>query len=102
MMAAFGRFRNDTDSTLVLTGFSSPAFRGVSLHRTVQLNGVSRMETVAGLEIEPGSSVSLQPGGLHLMLHGPVNKVQAGQTVLFDVTDVAGGNYRFEVAVEKR
>ena len=102
MMAAFGRFENDTGSTLVLTGFDSPEFRDVSLHRTVQHDGVGRMESVSQLEIEQGGSVLLQPGGLHLMFHGPVNGVQAGDKVHFAAADDAGNHYGFEVAVEKR
>jgi copper(I)-binding protein len=102
MMAAYGRFENRSDLPLVLTGFSSPAFMDVSLHRTLQVDGVSRMEAVPGLTIAAGGSVLLEPGGLHLMLHGPVSDALAGADLLIEITDSAGVVHSFELPVEKR
>jgi copper(I)-binding protein len=102
MMAAYGRFENHTDTALALSEFSSPAFRKVSLHRTFHLDGVSRMEAVSVLTVPAGGSVSLEPGGLHLMLHGPKSALALGSTVVFDIRVADGAVHSFELAVEKR
>jgi copper(I)-binding protein len=102
MMAAYGRLRNGTDTELVLTGFNSPAYRGVSLHRTIRSDGVNTMQAVAELKIPAKGSVSLQPGELHLMLHHPMGDVQTGDSLRFEITEAGGQQHVFHLLVEKR
>lgn len=40
------------------------------LHRTTMRDGVARMEHVSALEIPPGGTVTLEPGGMHVMFMG--------------------------------
>ena len=52
-----------------LIGGSSPAAGKVELHETAMNNGVATMRPVkGGLSISPAQSVTLAPGGYHLML----------------------------------
>jgi copper(I)-binding protein len=54
-----------------LTGASTPAAAKAELHEMSMDNGVMKMRPVKdGLPIPPGQSVTLAPGGLHLMLMG--------------------------------
>jgi copper(I)-binding protein len=55
------------------------------------------MRPVDRLTIEPGKSVTLKPGGLHVMLHG-VSTLAVGQQVLL-VLRFAGGE---EIRVSAR
>jgi periplasmic copper chaperone A len=61
-----------------LIGASSPAAGKVEVHETATNNGVATMRPVkGGLSIPPGQSVTLAPGGYHLMmteLKGPLKK----------------------------
>jgi copper(I)-binding protein len=61
-----------------LIGGSSPAAGKVEVHETATNNGVATMRPVkGGLSIAPGQSVTLAPGGYHLMmteLKGPLKK----------------------------
>ena len=61
-----------------LIGGSSPAAGKVEVHETAMTNGVATMRPVkGGLSIAPGQSVTLAPGGYHLMmmdLKGPLKK----------------------------
>ncbi len=46
-------------------------FPMVAVHKTeVDAAGVARMEAVDGLEIAPGQTVTLEPGGMHVMFMG--------------------------------
>ena len=61
-----------------LMGASSPAAGKIEVHETAMNNGVATMRPVkGGLSIAPGQSVTLAPGGFHLMmmeLKGPLKK----------------------------
>ncbi len=50
----------------VTTGAAAMA----GLHQSLEENGVARMLPVDSLEIPPGGSVELKPGGYHVMLMG--------------------------------
>jgi hypothetical protein len=68
-------------SPLVVVGGRSPDFAHVEIHRTVQSGGGARMEAQGALRIEPGATLTLAPGGLHLMLIEPTRRLVAGDTV---------------------
>jgi hypothetical protein len=67
-----------------LTGAASPVAAAVTLHESINDNGVHKMRPVASLPVEPGKSLTLAPGGYHIMLEGLKQALTAGQT--FPVT----------------
>lgn len=71
MSAGYLRLENPGRAAVTLTRVTSPQFGRVDLHRTVVEDGVSKMRPVPELVIAPGESVTLEPGGLHLMLMQP-------------------------------
>ncbi|MEM6575500.1 MAG: copper chaperone PCu(A)C [Pseudomonadota bacterium] len=81
MTAAFATLSNPGSDAVVLTGASSEGFSSVSIHETALVDGVARMRPVPQLEVGPGETVVLEPGGLHLMLMGAQGPVSADQTV---------------------
>ena len=81
VLAAYMQIINLTDGDLTVTGVTSPDFETADLHRTVVEEGVARMLPVPELTIPAGSSVTLEPGGLHLMLFDPVRPLQEGDSV---------------------
>ena len=62
-----------------LVGVSSPA-GDASLHSTSTQGGVMRMRPVEAVEIPAGSTVTLEPGGTHVMLAGLEAPLAAGTT----------------------
>lgn len=81
MLAGFARIENPCDAPAVIVAARSPRFGDVSLHETRLVDGVSRMRAVPRLTVPAGGAVSLQPGGLHLMLMGAQAPVNAGEQV---------------------
>lgn len=81
MLAGFGRIENPCAKPVAVVGAQSPAFGGVSLHRTSMADGMSRMRPVAELPIPAGGTAVLEPGGLHLMLMQPASPIKAGLKV---------------------
>ena len=64
-----------------LMGGSSPKAARVSLHHSVMKAGVMNMLAVDdGLELPPGRTVVLAPGGYHLMLEGLKGGLKLGES----------------------
>lgn len=64
-----------------LLSASSPAARAMELHSMVRDGEVMRMRPVEAIEIQAGQTVTLRPGGLHLMLIGLSQQLRQGETV---------------------
>lgn len=86
------------DDTLVAA--SSPAAPSVEIHEMRMDGDVMRMREVdGGLVIPAGQSVSLQPGGYHLMLMGP-DPLAAGEAHEVILTFERAGEVTVPFAVE--
>lgn len=64
-----------------LTSASSPVAERVELHETVMDQGIMKMREVVGMVIPPGATVTLQPGGLHIMLMSLKQPLKEGDSV---------------------
>jgi periplasmic copper chaperone A len=83
-----------------LTGGSFPLASRVEVHE-MRLDGdVMRMKPVeGGLEIKPGATVELKPGGLHLMFVDLKEPLKEGQTVRGTLTFEKAGSVEVEYTV---
>jgi periplasmic copper chaperone A len=81
--AAYMTIANEGDADDVLKSARSPAIKAVEIHQTTMTKeGMMQMRKVEdGLIIPAGGSVTLAPGGTHLMLIGLENALQAGDEV---------------------
>lgn len=78
--AAYLTVSNNTDQPVSITGVASPD-ANATLHETVTKDGRSLMQPVDELVVPANSSVSLAPGGLHIMLMGLAPMPSAGESV---------------------
>jgi copper(I)-binding protein len=63
--------------------------------------GVAKMRPVeGGLEIKPGETVELKPGGFHVMLTGLKQPLEKGQKVKATLEFAKAGKVDVEYAVE--
>ena len=81
MLAGYATLHNAGDAALTVTSADSEAFEDVSLHESVEVDGVARMKALGSIEIAPGASVVLAPGGKHLMLMRPKGGVSSGESI---------------------
>lgn len=79
--AAYFTLYNSGGRPAVLVGIDCPLAAAAMLHKTTIVAGESRMRPVERLTIEPGRSVTLKPGGLHVMLHQLASPLTVGQRV---------------------
>ena len=68
MTAGYFVLHNNGSEAIRIVAASSPEFASVSLHESIVTDGLSHMEAIATLEVAAGESVTLEPGGKHLML----------------------------------
>ena len=62
-----------------VTKVESPVAASAELHQTVEAAGVMKMTPVPALVLVPGKSVTLKPGGYHVMLMGLKAPLKQGE-----------------------
>lgn len=77
--AGFGVLRNSGDQDVLLVAASSPIAGDIEIHQHVREGEQMRMEQMEALVVPAGETVSLQPGGYHLMLIGLTTPLVIGE-----------------------
>lgn len=84
-----------------LLGGSADFSDRLEIHEMSMAGGVMRMRPVAGgLEIAPGGTVALKPGGFHIMFIGLKSPLKLGDTVPFTLTFARAGAVKVACRVE--
>ena len=79
--AGFTKITNNSPDTITINSISSPQFNIVEIHETIMNNGIASMIKINTLTILEKQSVSLKPGGKHLMLIDPVKRISEGEEI---------------------
>ncbi len=89
MAAAYGTITNTTDDIMALKASSAKFFKTLEIHQTIKKGDVTMMEPMESLEIPPGESVQLKPGGMHFMLIEVQEKIPEGTAteLAFELND---------------
>lgn len=83
-----------------LVGGTFPVAAAVEVHEMAMTDGVMKMRGLPnGLEIKPGASVDLKPGGYHLMFQKLQNPLKEGQTVKGTLAFEKAGSVEVEYKV---
>ncbi len=91
---------NGTEPETLLGG-SSPVAEKVEVHEMSVENGVMKMRPLPdGLEIKPGETVSLAPGGYHLMLIDLKEPLKQGEQVPATLKFAKAGDVPVMLSVE--
>ena len=87
-----------------LVGVLSPQADVSEIHHTVHEGGVVKMQPVKAIDLPPGQTVRLAPGGYHIMLVGLRSQLKRGDSLPLTLR-VAGADGKLreiEVKVEVR
>ena len=82
--AAYVQIKNAGGADDVLLGGQSPVAKRVEIHVHKHEDGVMKMQPAGDVTIPAGGGVTMEPGGLHVMLMGLNRPLKKGET--FDVT----------------
>lgn len=103
---AYFTLANGGTAAITVQEFSSNCFARAELHSSILENGAMQMRPVSSIRVEPLSSLSLRPGGLHLMLITATSGVEPtsrceltvrydeAKTLTFDVELLDRSTYR--------
>jgi hypothetical protein len=92
---------SDTGAPDRLTGATSPVAASAGLHGSFTDHGVAKMRDVAALPVGPGKSVTLEPGGYHIMLMGLKQPLKQGDTFPVTLLFEKAGQVTATVTVQK-
>ncbi|HXG29880.1 MAG TPA: copper chaperone PCu(A)C [Nevskiales bacterium] len=81
VQAAYMTLVNDGGRELILTGVAAPAFARAEFHRMWFEGDRMRMEPLPTLAVPAHGRVALEPGGDHVMLYKPDQRLRPGDTV---------------------
>jgi copper(I)-binding protein len=84
-----------------LVSAATPMATAIEMHQMSMTDGIMRMRPLPdGIELPPGQSVRLEPGGLHLMLIGPTGGLARGTRVPVTLRFERAGQVAVELIVE--
>lgn len=93
---------NGTDAADRLVAISSPRAERAEAHEMSMDNGVMRMRAVeGGLAVQPGQTVTLAPGGLHLMFYGVTQPFTVGESIPVTLTFERAGEVNANLDVRR-
>jgi copper(I)-binding protein len=99
--AGYMTIRNAQAKAVSIVAIRSDAFASVEIHRTIDEDGMMRMEPVPTLVIEPDSTVKLAPGGLHLMMMNPIESTKPGDVLQIVIELGDGSTQSLKMTVKK-
>ncbi|MEC9345796.1 MAG: copper chaperone PCu(A)C [Pseudomonadota bacterium] len=99
--AAFLTIENRGDEPDALLGVEGTIAGRLELHTHINDGGVMMMRPVDRIEVPAHSTVSLEPGGMHIMLIGLKRKLEDGERVPLVLVFEKAGRVAVELAVEK-
>ena len=88
-LAGYATLTNTGDAALSILTVQSDAFRQSSIHETIIDHGVAKMHELPRIDLAPGATIAMKPGGTHLMLMEPRHPIRVGDKVpmVFLLTD---------------
>jgi hypothetical protein len=92
--------KNDGTTTDRLIGGSIDVADGFQLHSMTMENGVAKMHELKSVEIKPGQTVELKPGGSHVMFVKLKSALSKGERVKGTVVFEQAGTVQIEYNVE--
>jgi len=99
--AAYMTLHNPTTMAQHIVALRSESFARVEIHQTVMQDDMMRMQQLPGLRINPGETVQLAPGGLHLMLIQPAEPTRPGETHRIEIEFADGSRQGLQLIVKK-
>ena len=83
-----------------LISVSSPVAGLVEIHEMAMDGGMMKMRAVKGIDVKPGATVELAPGGYHVMLEDLKQPLKLGEQIPVKLTFEKAGVLEIKVNVE--
>lgn len=100
-LAGYLVLRNPCAVAVEVVDVESLDFGMPMIHRTEQVDGVSRMRPAGRLRVAAGAELRFEPNGLHLMLMKPLRPLAEGDTARLRLVLADGRRLYAEVPVRR-
>jgi len=97
---AFMNIENQGKEADRLVAASSPVAGFVEIHEMTMDGGLMKMRAVKGIDLKPGATVELRPGGYHVMLEDLKQPLKQGDQIPVLLTFEKAGVVEVKVHVE--
>lgn len=101
VMAAYMEIENETGEHRQAVSMQCKEFERAEFHRTVEKDGMARMEHQQVLNIPAESELALEPGGYHIMLFNPARHFVAGDKTGCSIKFDDGKTIAIELEIRK-
>jgi copper(I)-binding protein len=98
--AAYMTVMTHGDAADRLIAASTPVAGRAELHNHIMEDGIARMRPVDAIDVKPGEPMTLEPGGLHIMLMDLTEKLEPGADVPLTLTFENAGDVTVELPVQ--
>jgi copper(I)-binding protein len=98
--AAFVTLSNESGQPDRIVAAESPVAAKVELHTHMMDDGVMKMRPVAAIDLAAGETMTMEPGGLHVMLLGLTAPLAEGASFPLTLILERSGSIHVEVAVK--
>lgn len=98
--SAYMTITNDNERQLTLLGASSSISQRIEIHQHVMKNGMMRMLQRDKLKVPANGSVTLEPGGYHLMIFDLTTPLKPEQQVTMTLHFADSDNVELSVPVQ--
>ena len=85
-LAGYMLLNNNTAADITLVSAESDDFAIVQFHRSIEEDGVYRMQHYPQLTVPAGEEIEFKPGDFHLMLMAPKRALKTGDNVEVRIT----------------
>ena len=100
-MAAYMEIENETGERRQAVSMQCEEFERAEFHRTVEKDGMARMQHQQVLNIPANSELELEPGGYHIMLFNPARHLLAGDKTSCSMKFDDGTTIAIELEIRK-
>ena len=97
--AAYFVLTTDGEDSDRLVAATTPIAERAEIHDHLIEDGIARMRPVDAIDVLPGQSVTLEPGGLHIMLMGLTKKLEPGATLPLTLSFEKAGEMDIELPI---
>jgi copper(I)-binding protein len=98
--AAYICFINDSDKDVKITGVSAKGYGTAALHQSMQEGDMVMMHAMSSLVVPAHKMVTLEPGGMHIMLMAPEKIAMPGEKIKLTVEYDDNTRQVFELEVK--
>lgn len=99
--AAYMDVTNTGMATRSIVAVNAPDYAMAHIHQSSEKDGIATMMAMHQLDIKPGQTVTLEPGGLHVMLMKPAAPLKLNGDVTLEVEFANGETMQVTAKVVK-